>query len=226
MHLPPARQRPRLPPPQQQQQQRQQQTRAPRRQRAAAAQPAGARPRRLTRPRRRRGCHRSCRRCSACAAPTFGCCSWCCASAWEPVRRGRSREGGGVGSSLPPPSCQAAAHLWCPFPFSPAAGLTLVNNLSQLVKALTSGASALEVTPVLVSVFSVCNCAGAPPRQQQHAVCWCMRCAPCKELHALVLPLSRTTMAISLRLAGLLPAAPPLPRTAPTLGSSPHLSFL
>jgi MFS family permease len=39
-------------------------------------------------------------------------------------------------------------------------GLTLVNNLSQLVKALTGGASAMDTTPVLVSAFSVCNCAG------------------------------------------------------------------
>lgn len=38
--------------------------------------------------------------------------------------------------------------------------LTLLNNLAQLAKALSGGASALEVTPVLVSLFSVSNCAG------------------------------------------------------------------
>lgn len=40
------------------------------------------------------------------------------------------------------------------------AGLALLNNLAQLVKALSGGGSALEVTPVLVSLFSVANCGG------------------------------------------------------------------
>lgn len=41
-----------------------------------------------------------------------------------------------------------------------AAGLALLNNLAQLVKALAGGGSASEVTPVLVSLFSVANCGG------------------------------------------------------------------
>lgn len=39
-------------------------------------------------------------------------------------------------------------------------GLTLLNNLAQVVKALTGGAPATEATPMLVSAFSVSNCAG------------------------------------------------------------------
>ena len=64
---------------------------------------------------------------------------------------------------LSPMQCLRSSDFWLLFLvlcIGMGSGLTLVNNLSQLVKALTGGASALETTPVLVSAFSVCNCAG------------------------------------------------------------------
>ena len=64
---------------------------------------------------------------------------------------------------LGPMQCLRSSEFWLLFLvlcIGMGAGLTLVNNLSQLVKALTNGASAMDTTPVLVSAFSVCNCAG------------------------------------------------------------------
>ena len=64
---------------------------------------------------------------------------------------------------LGPMQCLRSSEFWLLFLvlcIGMGAGLTLVNNLSQLVKALTGGASAMDTTPVLVSAFSVCNCAG------------------------------------------------------------------
>lgn len=64
---------------------------------------------------------------------------------------------------LSPMQCLRSSDFWLLFlvlAIGMGSGLTLVNNLSQLVKALTGGASAMDTTPVLVSAFSVCNCAG------------------------------------------------------------------
>ncbi|KAL4452086.1 hypothetical protein ABPG75_007748 [Micractinium tetrahymenae] len=62
---------------------------------------------------------------------------------------------------LSPAQCLRNTNFWLLFAaltISMGSGLTLLNNLAQVVKAL-SGAPK-EDTPVLVSLFSVCNCAG------------------------------------------------------------------
>lgn len=103
----------------------------------------------------------------------WGLAAACASTAGQPERAAPAGSTQACGSAFcsmaaqhrPVPTCQPLCIGMAPS--CPAAGLTLVNNLSQLVKALTSGASALEVTPVLVSVFSVCNCAGG-----LQAACW------------------------------------------------------
>lgn len=77
-------------------------------------------------------------------------------------------------------ACSGAMQALLNLPLSlSAAALTLLNNLAQLVHALTNGASAADVTPVLVSIFSVCNCAGGerPPADASLACACRGRCA-------------------------------------------------
>jgi hypothetical protein len=71
--------------------------------------------------------------------------------------------GAGAAGALPefsPMQCLRLPDFWLLFlvlTIGMGAGLTLLNNLAQIVKAL---AGPTDATPVLVSLFSVCNCAG------------------------------------------------------------------
>jgi hypothetical protein len=69
----------------------------------------------------------------------------------------------GLAGALPefsPVQCLRLPDFWLLFlvlTIGMGAGLTLLNNLAQIIKAL---AGPTDATPVLVSLFSVCNCAG------------------------------------------------------------------